>query len=78
MTGNKIADKITKVSRISPQNTPETVTNKTENMEFVRKILKGRYASPKKDSKLFISWDEYHVNNIVIIMEYQKINKFLR
>ena len=32
LIGNKIANKITKVSRISPQNISETVINRTENL----------------------------------------------
>ena len=42
MTGdlicNKIADKITKVLRTSPQNTPETVLNELENIEHNNQI----------------------------------------
>ena len=41
LTGNKIADKITKVSKISSQN----------NSEFETEIPKERYISPKKGSK---------------------------
>ena len=32
LIGSKIANKITKVSRISPQNISETVINRTENL----------------------------------------------
>ena len=48
MTGNKIVDKIAKVSRTLPQNISETVTNDAENIEFDREIRKERYVSPEK------------------------------
>ena len=51
MIGNKIADKITKVSRTSPQNTPETVESETEKIGFDREIPKQRYISPEKRQK---------------------------
>ena len=38
-----IADKITKLSRSSPQNNSETVESKTKNNGFDRKIPKERY-----------------------------------
>ena len=40
LIGSKIADKIIKVSITSPQNTSETVTNKTENIGLDRKTEK--------------------------------------
>ena len=43
LNGNKIVDKITKVSRTSPKNSSETVTNETESIGFDRKIPKKRY-----------------------------------
>ena len=43
LIGNRIADKITKVSRASPQNSSETVTNEVENIEHEREISKERY-----------------------------------
>ena len=42
---SKIADKITKVSRTSPQNSSETVTNEAENIGLDREILTERYIS---------------------------------
>ena len=42
MTSNKTADKITKFSKALPQNSSETVTNETKNIE---KIPKERYLS---------------------------------
>ena len=54
LIGNRIADKITKVSRASPQNSSETVTNEEENIEHEREISnereisKERYISPGK------------------------------
>ena len=41
LTGNKSANKITKVSRNSLQNNPETITN-----EHDKEIPKERYISP--------------------------------
>ena len=38
LIGNKIADKITKVSGTSPQNTSKKVANKVENIEHNNKI----------------------------------------
>ena len=43
MIGNKIADKITKVSRTLPQNSLETVTNGAENIGFDREVFKEIY-----------------------------------
>ena len=43
LIGNRIADKITKVSRASPQNSSETVTNEVEKIEHEREISKERY-----------------------------------
>ena len=43
MIGNKIADKIIKVSRSSPQNCSET-----EDTGFDREVPKERYISPDK------------------------------
>ena len=48
LTGNKIVDKTTEVSRTSPQNSLETVTNETENIGLDRKIPKERYISTEK------------------------------
>ena len=48
LTGNKIGNKITKVSRTLPQNSSRTVTNETENIGIDRKMLKERYISPEK------------------------------
>ena len=38
LAGNKIADKITKASRNSPENSSEAVENETENIGFDREI----------------------------------------
>ena len=54
MISNKIADKIMKASRNSPQNNLETVTNETENIE----VPKERYISTEKDK--IIESPEYH------------------
>ena len=45
LIGNEIADRITKVSKASPQNNSET--NEEE-------ILRERYTSPKNDRKLLM------------------------
>ena len=45
--GNKIADKITKISRTLPQNSLETVTN-----EHDKEIPKERYLSPGERQKI--------------------------
>ena len=47
MIGTKTADKITKVSNKSQQNSPETVTN-----EYVKKIPKEKYISPEESDKI--------------------------
>ena len=52
MIGNKIADKITKVSRTSPQNNSDTVTNEAENIRLERKISKKRNIFPEKRQKI--------------------------
>ena len=44
LIGNKIADKITKVS---PQNSPKTVKNETEDMGFDREIPRDIYLQKK-------------------------------
>ena len=51
MIGNKIADKITKVSRTSSQKSSLTVTNETENIELDREIPKERNISLEKRQK---------------------------
>ena len=43
LIGKKVADKITKLSRNSSQNSPETVESKTKSTGFDRKIPKERY-----------------------------------
>ena len=49
VTSNNIANKITKVSRSSPQNTSEAITN-----ELDKKIPKERHLLQKKDIKLLV------------------------
>ena len=43
MIGNKIANKITKASKISPEHSSGTVLNEIENIELDREIPKERY-----------------------------------
>ena len=52
MIGNKIADKITKVSRSSLQDSLETIKSETKNIGICRVIPKERYISPKKRQKI--------------------------
>ena len=54
MIGNKIANKITKVSRISTQNSLDAVKSKAENIGFDREIPKERNIFPEKNSKLLM------------------------
>ena len=54
MIGNKIADKITNVSRTSSHNSSETVESETKNTEFDIEIPKERYIPPKKKQKLLM------------------------
>ena len=46
--GNKITDKIMKVSRTAPHNSSETVTNKAENVWHDKKIPNERYIFQEK------------------------------
>ena len=48
MIVNLIATEITKVSRTSPQNNSETVTNEEENIGRDREISRERYIFPEK------------------------------
>ena len=45
LIGYKIADKITKFSRTSPQNNSETVTNETENIGLEKEMSRKIYLS---------------------------------
>ena len=49
LIGNKIADRITNVSKNSQQNNSETVTNENN-----KQIYKERYISPEERQKLLI------------------------
>ena len=50
LIGNKIADKITRVSTNSPQN--NSITNEEENIGFHREIPRERYISPEERQKI--------------------------
>ena len=50
MIGNKIADRITKVSKTSPHN--NSVTNEEENVELDREIHRERYISLEQRQKI--------------------------
>ena len=53
MIGNKISDKITKVSRTSTQSNLETVTNEEENVGLTYiEIPTKRYISPEERQKI--------------------------
>ena len=54
LIGKKIADKITKVSKISQQNRKERVANETKNIRLDRKISKERDIPPKKARKILL------------------------
>ena len=47
LVGNKIAIRITKISRSSPQNNSETITNEHE-----KEIPKAKYRSPEERQKI--------------------------
>ena len=47
MTGNKIANKFTEISKNSQQNNSETVTNENDK-EMPKEIPKERYISPEE------------------------------
>ena len=68
MIDNKIADKITKISKtLQKKKKSETVTN-----EHYKEIPKKDIYLQKEDRNLLMIWDKY--NNA--IMEYQKIISF--
>ena len=48
MIGNKIADRITKVSKASPQNNSEATTDEDD-----EKIPEERYITPEERQKIF-------------------------
>ena len=50
MIDNKIADRIKKVSRTSPQNNP--VANEEENTGIDREIYRERHISPEQSHKI--------------------------
>ena len=52
LTENKIANKIKKVSKHSPQNNSGIVGSETEHIGFDREMPKERYLSPEKKHKV--------------------------
>ena len=68
LIGNKIADKITKFSKNSPQNNSKTVTNEKD-----KEIPKERCITSKERQKILIIL----ILNNSIIMQYQKIINLL-
>ena len=64
--GNKIADKITKISKTLPHNNSEIVTN----IGLDREIPRERYISPEKRQKIIDVMIQDQYNSL--IMDYQK------
>ena len=56
MIGNKIADRITKVSKNLQQNTSATVTNENDK-EISKEVPKERITSPKERQKIIENLD---------------------
>ena len=52
MIGNKIEDKIIKITQTISQNNLETVTNEQDNIGLDKEILKERYISREKKQKI--------------------------
>ena len=52
MIGNKIEDKIIKITQTVSQNNLETVTNEQDNIGLDKEILKERYISREKKQKI--------------------------
>ena len=53
LIGNKIADKITNVSRTLPQNISGTLRNETENIQQDKEILREKSFSPRKKQEIY-------------------------
>ena len=72
MIGNKIADRITKVSKSSQQNNSETVSH-----EHDKEIPKERYISPDKRQEIIdeLRWKEY---NNRISKNHKRLKKFTK
>ena len=64
--GNKIADRVRKVSKNSKQNHSEKVT-----IEYDKETPKERYISLEKDKKLLMNWG---LNCIIIVYENTRSN----
>ena len=60
MTGNKITDKATKVSRYSRKYSSDTVTNERENVGHDKIIHKERYISPEKRQEIIDNLKSYN------------------
>ena len=70
LIGNKIADKVTKVSRNSSQNGSGRVANETENIGLDKEIPKERCISPEKRQKIDNVKDLDVVMLLHILIEY--------
>ena len=66
LIGNKIADKITNVSRTLPQNISGTLRNETENIQQDKEIPREKSFSPRKKQEIY---NDLRYNDI--IMEYK-------
>ena len=57
LIGNRIANKITKFSKILRQNSSETITNEAENIERHKKYVKKNIYFHNKDRQLLMILD---------------------
>ena len=57
LIGNRIANKITKFSKILRQNSSETITNEAENIECHKKYVKKNIYFHNKDRQLLMILD---------------------
>ena len=63
LIGNKIADKITNVSRTLPQNISGTLRNETENILQDKEILREKSFSPRKKQEIY---NDLRYNDIIM------------
>ena len=63
LIGNKIADKITNVSRTLPQNISGTLRNETENIQQDKEILREKSFSPRKKQEIY---NDLRYNDIIM------------
>ena len=63
LIGNKIADKITNVSRTLPQNISGTLRNETEKIQQDKEILREKSFSPRKKQEIY---NDLRYNDIIM------------